>query len=77
MSGIDPLEITLDGDNIFTAARRVSRSVLIDDEHDGGLLSQKTVEANGLLARHLDVIDKALKAGDRVKITIQKEPDDV
>ena len=58
MAGDDPFT----ADNLFTAARRVVRFVRVDDEHSGGLLSQKTVEANDTLARHVEAEEKRLKA---------------
>ncbi len=60
----------LDGDNLFTAARRIVRFVRGDDERHGGLLSQDTIQANEHLARHVDIMDKVLK-----KFSTQKEPE--
>ena len=52
----------LSADSLFTAARRIVRFIRIDDEAHGGLLSQATIEANGILARHVDKEEKRIKA---------------
>ena len=51
----------LDGDNLFTAARRIVRFIRGDDQHHGGLLSQDTIEANELLAKHVGLMEKVIK----------------
>ena len=51
----------LDGDNLFTAARRIIRFIRGDDERHGGLLSKDTVQANELLAKHVDQMERVIK----------------
>ena len=51
----------LDGDNLFTAARRIVRFIRGDDEHHGGLLSRDTIQANETLAIHVAVMERVIK----------------
>jgi hypothetical protein len=51
----------LDGDNLFTAARRVARSLGADDHAHGGLLSLDTIKANDIMRRHIEALDVVLK----------------
>lgn len=53
--------MSLNGDNLLTAARRVVRFLRIDDERGGGLLSQETIQANETLARHVETMEKVIK----------------
>lgn len=57
------LTLNLDpsGDNLFTAARRLRNYIRVDDA-GGGLVSEKTVQASDLLSRHLEAIERQLKA---------------
>lgn len=48
-------------ETLLTAARRVVRFIRIDDEKDGGLLSQKTLEANETLAKMIARAERAEK----------------
>lgn len=65
-------------DNLLTAARRVVTAVRIDDQHSGALLSISTIKAVEHLAQHVEAwilaVNKAQASGDRVRITITKEP---
>lgn len=61
---MEPAPLTLDGDNILTAARRVIRFIRIDDEKDGGLLSRQTIMANEGLARHVDTLERQIKLAE-------------
>jgi translation initiation factor 2B subunit (eIF-2B alpha/beta/delta family) len=49
-------------ETLFTAARRISRFIRVDDERHGGLLSQDTIQANETLIREIDREEKRLKA---------------
>lgn len=52
----------LSDDNLLTAARRLVRFIRVDDQHDGGLLSRQTIQANEMLSRHVEAEEKRLKA---------------
>ena len=54
-------ENPLSADNLFTAARRVARFIRIDDQKDGGLLSQQTLAANEHLERILETEERRIK----------------
>jgi hypothetical protein len=49
-------------ETLLTAARRIVRFIRIDDEHDGGLLSQNTIRENETLARMVELEDQKQKA---------------
>ena len=55
-----PVPPELSADNLFTAARRLARSIRIDEEH-GGLLSTETVKASEHLQRHLRAEEQRIK----------------
>jgi hypothetical protein len=48
-------------ETLLTAAKRIVRFIRVDDEHDGGLLSQQTIIANETLARMIEREETRLK----------------
>lgn len=58
---MESIETTLSEDNLLTAARRVVRFIMVDDQSGGGLLSKETLIACNYLSRHVESETKRIK----------------
>lgn len=52
---------SLEEDNLLTAARRIVRFIMVDDQSGGGLLSKETLIACNTLARHVEMETRKTK----------------
>ena len=51
-------------ETLLTAAARIVRLVRCDDQHEGGLLSRSTIQANEILAMQVGIEEHRQKAAE-------------